>query len=73
MAMNTGNSETGAERTFRLSTEEFKKRREPITRLADLARERAATAGVTINQARAAVLRENPDLRRQVEEANDGD
>jgi hypothetical protein len=74
VAMNTDDFESGAARTLRLSWEEFKKRRGPITRLADLARERAATTGVTIGQARATVLRENPDLRRQVQEATyDGD
>jgi hypothetical protein len=69
MAINEGSSSKLARGAV-----EFENRRLPIIRLAELARERAAATSVTIDQARATVLRENPDLRRQVQEATyDGD
>lgn len=73
MAINLGNFETGFERSLRLGREEWKKRRAPITRLAELAKEKATATGVTIEDARRTILRENLDLRRQVQKALNGD
>lgn len=68
---NSGGTETTFERSHRLGQHARKEEILVIRRVAELATERAANTGMSIDQARRAMFREDPELRRAYERAND--